>query len=179
MLDNQLIKIFLPIIQNGLIDFGLTNVIVRQSNQPTQQGANSGQVVYFYKIGDYRYGFPGYHTYFDLNNLLMKQTYLQHYETTWQINAMAIQDPSNVDSLTASDLVNIVSEILQQDSTVIQFANNDIGILRITDVRNPYFVDDKDNFEASPSFDFTLSHKQIKETIIPIISETQAKIYQI
>jgi hypothetical protein len=179
MLDNELIKIFYPIIKDGLIDAGLTNVVVRQSYQPTQQGAEKQDAVYFFKIDDKRYGWVGMVDKWDFQSATMTHTEIQHYETTFQVNALSTQDPANENSLTASDLVNIVSQIMQSYKAQSQLASNDVGILRITNIRNPYFFNDRDNFEASPSFDFTLSHKQIRETTSPIIESAELKIYQI
>lgn len=179
MLDNDLIKAFLPIINAGLIARGFNNVTVSQSYQPTQQGVFSGPSVYFFKVSDKRYGFLDRVSYWDEVNSQMVHTETQDYETTFQVNALSIQDPSDTDSITASDLVNTVSAILQSDSTVETLNSLDIGILRITDVRNPYFIDDKDRFEASPSFDFTLTHKQIYTTTVPVTLTIEPNIYRV
>lgn len=165
---------------DGLIDYGLdTDVIVRQSYQPTQVGTESKSSIYFFKIGDHRYGSLGIFDEWDLNLLQMTHTEIQHYESTFQINALSIQDPSNITSLTASDLVNITSAILQSYKAQQSFSDNDIGVLRITDIRNTHFLNDMDNFEASPSFDFILSHKQIKKTVSPIVESKEIKIYRV
>ena len=58
MMDNELILVFLPIIQNGLIARGYTDVSVVQSNQPTQEGVTTSPGVFFFKVGDRRIGFP-------------------------------------------------------------------------------------------------------------------------
>jgi len=55
--DNDLIRVFLPILQTGVIAAGYTNVLVKQANQPTQQGINASPTVYFFKVSNKRYGF--------------------------------------------------------------------------------------------------------------------------
>jgi len=41
--------------------------------------------------------------------------------------------------------------------------------LRVTDVRNPFFEDDKTRFEANPNFDITLTHASpITLTVPPV-----------
>lgn len=179
MLDNQLIKIFYPIIKQGFIDFGLGSVIVRQSYQPTQQGTETTPSVYFFKVSDKRYGSPAKDSFYDSGLDEQKQVYRQLYETTFQISALAAQDPKDTNSLTASDLVNITSEILQLDSTIEELKDNDVGILRITDIRNPIFTDDRDQFEESPSFDFTLRHFQDREFTIDYVSTIEGQIYNV
>jgi len=162
MLDNELIQVFLPIINNGLTFFGYVGVTVVAANQPTQQGIPTGPTVYFYKLGDHRLGFlRRFDTWDSLNNVMI-HTEEQQYETTFQVNAMAIQSPLTPNQYTASDLVNDVCFIMQSDDTREILYNNEISILRVTDVTNGYFVDDKDDFEAVPSFDFTLSYTRTK-----------------
>jgi E217 gateway protein gp29 len=161
VLDNDLIKAFLPLINSGLIARGFADVVVRQSYQPTQQGADTGPAVYFFKVSDHRYGFPRRDSDWNIINSQMVHTETEIYETTFQISALITQDPSDTNSITASDLVNTVAAIMQSDSTVDSLNAQNIGILRVTAIRNPIFLDDRDRNEASPSFDFTLTHKQI------------------
>src|SRR5882757_7253312 len=104
MLDNQLIQIFRPLIVSGLASYGVPVVHVRQSFQPTQQGTESGVNVYFFKLGDHRWGSVETSDSWDLNLLQMTHTEMQYYESTFQVNALSIQDPSNINSLTASDI---------------------------------------------------------------------------
>lgn len=168
--DNDLIRIFLPIIQDGLAADGYRRVTVKQGNQPTQQGINTLPTVYFYKLFDKRYGFLRRDDTWDSINEIMVHTETQQYETTFQIEALVLQNPKNTNLYTASDLVNEVASIMQSDSTRGILSSNDIGILRITDIRNPYFKDDRDQFEASPSFDFVLTYAQTRVTTSPVIT---------
>ncbi len=176
MLDNQLIQLFLPLIQSGLVNAGYQNIITKADYQPTQQGTNTGPTVYFHKIRDKRYGFlKRDDTY---SGGVMTHTEIQQYETTFQVSALVIQNPLVI-SFTASDLVNIVAMIMQSDYTRIQLFNGGVGIYRVTDIRNPYFVDDKGRYEASPSFDFTLTHQQISSSIDPDTNVIVPGIYPI
>ena len=166
--DNQLIQIFLPIIQNGLVSDGFNNVIVKQSNQPTQQGINTSPTVYFFKVSSKRYGFLG--RYDKWTNSQMTHTEVQYMEATFQVSALVLQYPTTPNQYTASDLVYEVSSIMQSDNTRDILNNSGIGILRITDLLNPYFLDDRDQFEASPSFDFVLTYENKRQSISPIIT---------
>jgi len=179
MLDNQLIQVFLPIIQTGLTADGYTGVKVIAANQPTQQGVSLSPVVTFYKIADHRYGFLGRFNNWNPSNLTMEHTEEQMYETTFQISALVRQNPSTPNQYTASDLVNEVSAIMQSDNTLDILYNNGIGILRITDVSNGYFTDDMDNFEASPSFDFTLTHTQTRVSTGNVVDHVEYDIFRV
>lgn len=165
MLDNQLIQAFLPIVNTGLNNLGITGVIVKQNYQPTMQGAELGQTIYFHKVSDNRYGYPKKNYFWDSVNNYEVHEEVQQYQTTFQVDSWVKQDPNNVNTYTASDLVNYVSEILQSDYAIITLIQQNIGILRISEIRNPYFIDDYDQFEASASFDFTLTHLQTMTTI--------------
>lgn len=169
MTDNELVKLFGPIIEAGLLQRGFTGVKLLAANQPTTQGLLTAPTVYFYKIGDHRFGFLQRTD--EWNSLLnqMDHQELQNYETTFQVSALVLQTPPQLitTGYTASDLVNEVSGILQSDSARNTLAQQNVGVLRITDIRNPYFVDDRDTFEASPSFDFVLTHSRIYNTTTP------------
>lgn len=171
MLDNQLIKLFLPIITQGLIDYNISGVAVRQAYQPEQTSTPSSPFISFFKVSDERYGWNKRLDYYDFDDDQYKHIESQIYETTFQVNAYAIQDPADINSLTASDILNTVSEILQSDSTVQQLVSSDVGILRVTDIRNVPWVDDRDQFEYSPSFDFTLRHIQERVTLTNFVTE--------
>lgn len=179
MQDNDLIKVFLPIITAGLTADGFEDVVVQQSNQPTQQGINTAATVYFFKMSNKRYGFLGRSNEWDSLNDIMVHTETQKVETTFQISALVLQDPNNPDQYTASDLVNEVASIMQSDQTLDILNQNEIGILRITDVSNGYFTDDMDNFEAVPSFNFTLVYYDTRVSEVPIIDEYDYGIFRI
>lgn len=179
MRDNDLIRLFLPIIQQGLIDYGFTGVTTKQSNQPTLQGVNTNPTVYFFKVADHRYGFLYRKDDWDADASVMRHTESQQYETTFQVSALVLQNPKNPYGYTASDLVNTVAAIMQSDSTIETLENAGVGILRVIQVQNPYFMDDRDQFEASPSFDFVLTHKQTRVTTTPVIESYEFNINRV
>ena len=168
--DNTLIQTFLPIIQAGLINDGFTNVIVGQSNQPTQQGIPTAPYVFFTKIYNKRFGFLRREDRWDAGLAGIVHTESQYLETSFQVSALALQDPEDITIPTASDLVNEVASILQSSVTLQTLNAEGIGILRITDLANPYFSDDRNNFEASPSFDFVLVYLNERTSTSPQIT---------
>lgn len=176
--DNQIIQIFLPIIQQGLINDGFLNVTVKQSNQPTQQGIPTTPIVYFFKVSDKRYGYLGRYDKW-INSPTMQHHEVQYMEITFQVSALVLQYPITPNQYTASDLVNEVASIMQSDNTRSILNNSGIGILRIMDISNPYFVDDRDQFEASPSFYFTLTYKDDRVSTMPPITNYDYNILPI
>lgn len=177
MLDNQLIQVFLPIIDAGLIADGFSNVDVIAANQPTQQGIPTGPTVYFFKIGDKRYGYLDRSDTWDGVNMI--HTEIQYYETTFQFSSLVIQDPTTPNQYTASDLVNEVAAIMQSDATRQTLYNNNIAILRIQSVSNGYFTDDRDTFEASPIFEIVFVHTQDRVSMGNPVSDVELGIYRV
>ena len=175
--DNQIIQIFLPIIQDGLVADGFLNVIVKQANQPTQQGVPNTPTVYFFKVSNKRFGYLGRYDKWVTDH--MEHHEVQYMEITFQVSSLVLQYPITPNQYTASDLVNEVASIMQSDNTREILNNNGIGILRVTDISNPYFVDDRDQFEASPFFEFTLTYKDDRLSSSPIVSEYDYNILTI
>ncbi len=168
MRDNELIALVVDIIRVRLVAAGspFSSVEVAQSYQPTQEGVPSGAAVFLYKVGDHKHGSVGRKDMYDeiYNEFTHLET--QVYETTFQVSALYRQNPSNPFMLTASDLANRVSSIMQSDYALERLMKYGVGILRITDVRNPYFIDDKDRNEAAANFDFTLTYnRDIMDTV--------------
>jgi hypothetical protein len=106
-------------------------------------------------------------------------TSTQQYVTTFQGSALATQDPSNTNQLTASDIANLACYVLQNPSTIATLEAQGIGILKVSDVRNPYFSDDRQRYEASPNFDFQLTHKQIVTTVIPVVISSTLQVLSV
>lgn len=143
----------------------LSNVGVVQRYQPVAEGVPEDPILLMHKIGDKRYGFPKEKDVWDEDQELFVHTHEQAMETTIQLSAL--QPDGETESVTASDIVNAAADILQTQEAVVYFQSLDMSILRVTDIRNPYFVDDRDRHEADPSFDFTVLHKRVKMSTLP------------
>lgn len=106
-------------------------------------------------------------------------TEIQQYASLFQMTALATQDPANPNQLTASDIANFGRYVMQSAQTIQALEAQGVGVLRVDQVRNPYFSDDRERYEASPSFDFTLTHKQIVITSIPIVTEVEFQVLDV
>ena len=100
--ENSLIELFLPIITEGLITDGFPDVVVQRANQPTQQGIPTAPTVYFYKVGNRRYGFLGRQDVWSSESNTMVHNERQYYETTFRIQALVLQNVKTP-NYTASD----------------------------------------------------------------------------
>ena len=176
--DNTLIQLFLPIIRAGLIADGFTNVIVQQANQPTQQGIPTAPTVYFYKTHTKRYGFLGRQDQWDSVATHMVHNERQYYETTFRIQTLVLQSVTTP-GYTAADLADEVASIMQSDNARAIMNAQNVGILRVTDISNPYFTDDRDNFEALPSFEFTMLYLNNRISTSNIVGSFEPGIYPV
>lgn len=171
MRENELIAALILAIKYGLSSRGLTGVSVKQSFQPTQQGANSNPTVYLTKVSDKRHGHPQKKDSYDADASIMRHTEAQVYETAFQINAWCAQS-TDVNALTASDLLSTTSDILQSDTAITSLKNAGVGVLRVTDLISTPFIDDRGQHEKNASFDIKVLH----ETVAITASEVAQKI---
>lgn len=180
MSDDELIALFGGIIEAGLVELDITGVTLEQAYASVLIGVTTGAMISFFKVADHRYGIRKSESVWNPEDEKEIRTTEQVYESTFQIQALVPQTPSPDFVMTASDLINTVAQILQDEDAVNTFQQSGVGILRVTDVRNPYFMDDHDQFEACPSFDFTLTHKQITTKEVPVIeSPIESGIYPV
>lgn len=207
MYDNQLIALVIKILEDGLVAFmpagistsggtGITTdgpspqqivvsgppfpaVTIVQSYQPRIEGANSEPTLYLSKIGDKRIGSPEQSQKWNVDRSQEFNTYSQQYETTFQLASWCAQNPAITNSITAGDILNAAAKVLQCMPTTALLESKDVGILRISDIRNLYIVDDREQFEATPSFDFVLTHKQVIVSATPYVTKTEVQVVSV
>ena len=93
------------------------------------------------------------------NELL--ETEFQIYQTTFQISTLVTQNAGSINIPTASDLCTIAANCLQSRPTIRKFSSLSIGLLRVSEVRNPYFSDEQFRHAAMPSFDVVLEYSRV------------------
>lgn len=166
MKDNDLFTLVRSVILAGLAARGYAGWDVARKFQPVQQGANSAGTVYLFKITDKRYGSPQEVTTWDDAGGVLTRDESQQYTTTLQASVLLTEttDPA---ALTASDVANDVCAIMQAPDTLAALQAQQVGIFRVTDVRNPYDVNDRNAYAADPSFDFVLTHRREWQTTAP------------
>jgi hypothetical protein len=178
MTDNQLIQLFIPILTAGFTAAGLGMIPVRQAYEPTEQGVYTAPAVYYHKLSDHQYGWLKRENYWNQESSQEMHKETQKMEVSFRISALSIQNPATPDQLTASDLVNRAALILKSDQSLLTLRASRVGIYNITDVVNPYFEDDKGRYEASPSFDFTLTTDLTSVSEIPVVESVQFGIFR-
>lgn len=162
----------------GLIKHGLSTVQVIENYQPTQQGRVSSPVIYFHALPEYRYGWQHRKRKYDDVENKITTTETQWIESSYQIYALAPENPLNLNLPTAVDLVSAAAMVCNSETFAVAMRKAGAGVQRITQIRNPYFVNDRGQFEASPSFDITLSHKRSFTEITPVAEDVTTQIFR-
>lgn len=179
MTDNQLIQLFRPLIESALTQSGYTTTVVIQGPQPTQEGIPDVPTVFFKLLRDKPYGFS-INKETTAQNGDRIQTTAQWYETTFTMWARVTQIPSDVNIPTASDLAKFVATFLNSQWAITTFAASDVGILRIpAPVGNVIITNDRNQQEAFPGFEFTLTHQLTITRVIPVVQSIQSGIFPV
>jgi len=167
MRDNQIYQLIIPIFLAGFANRGLSDILVLQKYQPRQEGVPSARSMYLFKIADQRYGFARRDTVATGVGNSATTTVDQMLYSTFQASTLAPQNPADINSLTGSDIAQISADILQSPGAFSVLKQYGVGLLRILQVVNPYFLDDRDRQESSASFDFVLAHNTVDVTLDP------------
>lgn len=170
MRDNDLFKIIIAELNLLLTGEGLADVKVKQSYQPTQQSVSEERRIFIHKVTNPQVG-----TGIVYSGTKRTQQYLKR--ASFQFDALAQQDPSDINSLTASDILTTAADLLQSYDAVRNLRNNGVNIERVTDVRPSYFINDKDRNESSPSFDLTVTYQHNYENEIPSINGVNSNLH--
>lgn len=95
------------------------------------------------------------------------------------MTARAILNPEDLTQLTASDIVNLASGIMQSEFAINRLSSQNVGIYKVEAIRAPFEVNDYDNFDMSPSFDFTVTHKRTLAWSVPAIDSVETGIHRV
>jgi hypothetical protein len=179
--EDAIYTLVIATITAGLAARSVSGVHVQKAYQPRTVGAPTGGSILLSNGIQHRYGFLGRADKWTTSPDQMTHTETQTMEFTIQVNAMVVAPPppAALPATKAGDLVELAARILASDAGVAQLRAGGLGIERIPDIRKPYFSDDMNQFEASPSFDFTLSYSDVEVTTGPIISETELDVLQV
>ena len=179
MNDNDVIMVLIALLNSGYTGLGIPDVIVKQAYQPTMQGVPTNRAVFLSKVLAPRYGYPGTTNTFNVLDDDFDTVESIWRSPTFQITGLATQDPSDITSLTASDIVEKAADILQTRSARQTLLTSGIGIQRIQNIREIYFIDDRDRHEQIPSFDFTVSYRVTFQFKTPVVNTFEADIHRV
>lgn len=138
------------------------DVQIRRGFQPTQQRTPEGFFAFIFQTNNKRYGWQGSNDEYNSGDSVMEHSERYIINKFLQISTQAI---TKVDAVTtAGDVAESIAAYLQSQVFVERLLEQEIEILRITEVRHPHFVNDADRYEGDPSFDFVISYTQVTQT---------------
>lgn len=160
MTDNELFALLRGEIVAGLARRGLAGWDVVRNYEPTQQGGSLGPLVLLNKIGgDRRIGSPQQKYEWVADSATMQATYYQRYESTIQVGIL-MDESTDPAAFTASDVLSMVCDIMQTDEGMAALRAQNVGVLPVKDLRNPYNVNDRGQYAAEPTFDLVVTYRR-------------------
>lgn len=158
MLESQLKILIRTVLLAGLTARGMPDVLVKSKYQPRQEGVPNPATVFVFLYGPVRrVGSPKREFIYNSVSGALDYVTTQLYESTYQISGLVAQSPATPEAMTAADLVETASDILQHEDAQIAFTAESVGILRVKDISVLWFETDKGQNEANPSFEIIMS----------------------
>lgn len=140
-----------------LVAQGQTDVQVVTEYQAQSQGRTNGPTVYFFQLPTTnRYGAQGFSTQYNPGTGITTRTESQWHRVQYQMQGL---NDTGV-GLSANDLTVLAAMLVGSRGFLQELRKEQVGIERLTEIRTPYIKNDRDRFEMTPSFDFTLSTKR-------------------
>lgn len=177
MTDSELIQLFADELEY-IISTQNYNLPVIQLNQPHQQALTSEGAVYFSFLFDHKHGWQQNKTEYVAARGDFTETSTQHVESRVQISVLQEEEPGVI-KRTAKDIAHELSMRMAAPGSLKRFRQKNVGILRVLDVQNPAFVDDKERYERFPSFDVVFTHNRTVTDIIPKIVDITGDIKRV
>ena len=177
MNEKALDKLIRAELLKGLARYGVTDMPVKQGYQPTTQG-RLDKCIYFWALPDIPEGWQ-YRKHNVNEASQIETTETQIIATSYQMGALIPDDPSDADQKTAKDITVLARMVVQSQPFVIAMTKAGVGVRRPSEVRNPQFVNDQDQYEFQPSFDFTVTHKQVIIQLTDSIDSTEFNIHRV
>lgn len=160
MTDNELMVLIRLTLLDQLALQGAPwdTVLVATSYQAAQEGRENGSVIYYFPLPSVRYGWQGRDAQYDPGEGNITYTERQWMQQTFQFSALLPQLATDLTLPTPHDLLSMAAMVMNSRGFIDKLRAGGAGVQRITDVRSPFFTNDRGQFEASPSFDFTVSN---------------------
>lgn len=177
MNEKDLDKLIRAELLKGLARYGVTDIQVKQGYQPTTQG-RLDKCIYFWALPDNPEGWQ-YRKHKVNEGGEISTTETQNIASTYQVGALIPDDPQDDIQRTAKDMTVLARMVVQSQPFVIAMTKAGVGVRRPSEVRNPQFVNDQDQYEFQPSFDFTVTHKQVIIQLTDSIDSVEFNIHRV
>ena len=168
MNDNDVLEIICNALSEGLSDNGFASPFIAQSYQITHAGISSTPTWYIHKISTKKYGYPGKKLVFNSGDNNFTQTESRLIERTYQITTTKKELASATNQPTVFDMADVAAAVIESQKFGDTIRENNMSVYRVTDIREPYFVDESNENENSANFDFTIQYcRNLTSTVEP------------
>lgn len=178
MTPNETLALLIQSLSNGMTMVGYP-ISVLSSFQPTTQGTPVEPYLAITCAASRRYGYPQVLQDYNEATDMFDRVETYWLEETYQVTAYAISNPADVASPTAYVYATRAAAVLQSALLRGILLGVGVGFIRITDIRTPYFVNDRGQHEMTPSFDYTISRKEELVYSIPALSGAGVNIQRV
>lgn len=184
MYDSQIVTIFKQVLE-PVLHMKYPGLPIIQSNQPSMQGIPTDSALFIHKVIDHRYGSPRTDYGFQftppdsLPQDMMPTNTIQVIESRFQFTALRNINTNDPAPETASDMLRYVAMVLSVDGILHTLRAKGLNPMRITNVLNPYFGDDHDQFAAHPTFDVIVQHYDHFDIPVPRITAVVPEVHAV
>ena len=179
MIEADVWRAIIVVLRTGLDDQGLNDVTIHQNYQPIKQGPDTARSIYLHKIISKRIGHQGRKHVYNSGNSNFDVQEKSWRGVTIQLMSLVSQDIDDEDSLTAYDIADTCSMILQSMSAIKELKTYGLSTEIVRDINQTFPLDDKDQFDLDPTFDFILLYEQTLSSTVPKVDTVEADIKRI
>lgn len=160
MTNNEIAAFFRTQMLAMLAEQDHAEIDVTSSFQTDNQGRLDGPVLYFVEIGDVPHGAQKSTTTHNVGTGETIDTSMQRMRISYQVQGFAPANKTDLTQLRAADVVKLALMLLKSPRFIKALKVNGMGIETIASTKPNFVVNDKAQFEAGPSFDFTMSYRR-------------------
>lgn len=179
MIEADVWRSIISVLRTGLDDQGFNNITIHQSYQPVKQGPDSAKSIYIHKITSQRVGHQGIKYDYNSGNNNFDVTEKYWLSVTFQLVSLVSQDITNENSITAYDVTDLCAAILQTRTTRKTLLDAGISIERIGQIPVSFSIDDRDEFDLDPTFDFVLLYEQTLSSTVSKVNTFETDIKRV
>lgn len=175
MNDRDVVRALIAEIKNQLGIYGVSSsdIYVGRANQPTRQNAGAKLYnVYLSPINNTDIGWGRYRV-----DGGTKVTHTK--QKSYQINTVTDYDHVNDVGMPAQDLAHVVHDMLEHPDAIQSLLGEGVNVMRCTDVRPLYWMNEQDEYEPMPSFDIVVNYSESYVKPSPYVTEVTGTLEQV
>lgn len=152
---------------------------IKQAQQPTAQGTPIATTYFGQVITERRYGFEQFAEVWNPLTEQFDTFQSQQIETVVQFGVSGPQNPALLTENSLPDLVRALASAIQSERCRTALRAAGVGLQRVRDIRIVYAIDDRNQHEASPSVDVTLTHRDTYIDTLPAVTAREVVIFRV